>query len=357
MEFWSTFIITVLALEIGVISPNVIGPMFLRRYQPDKALPWLKMSRGVSRVLPSWRGFNAVYMAAYHLQKGEYGEALVHAEVGVKETSKSGHRELMRQSAKFYLGIALLRHGEFAQAEAILTELQKTRIFSSPKSQAVLEAQRGVIATNQGRFQEASTIFKKYLAEATPGSVPHVSVLCSLSLCAYYEGDLAQALDLAQQAVKKPSTLLWLDAGGRSCQMVYLVEMGELTQAQEIEAWLLSHLQELPPTTKAGAMRAIAQLALKNGDLDRARNYAEQAYPLDPNPNTHASALLIQAEVFATRKNPRRVQDICGEIQRLNALDFYKTRAQKLLQSLESPSLPSFSHLEEAPEMQSVLLG
>ena len=82
-------------------------------------------------------------------------------------------------------------------------------------------------------------------------------------------------------------------------------------------------------------------LALKLGNLDRAREQAERAAALHPTPNAQASSLLIQAEVFALRQNFQRAASLTDAVLRSEAIDFYQRRARALQSRLAAPPTPA----------------
>ena len=116
-----------------------------------------------------------------------------------------------------------------------------------------------------------------------------------------------------------------------------LTEAGDLTEAQTVAAELASQLNTMDPFRQGTALRCLAELAVKQGEWDRARDYAQRSAMLGLNPNAHANTLLIQAEVFAARHNAHRAITLCQDVLETQAVSFYHQRAQKLLDRLQPP--------------------
>ncbi len=322
--------------EIGflgsLVAPLVAGNRLLRRGQYAPALKWFLLCRRLGRIMPRRRSMLALKLCACYIGLGDFDAALTYAEEAVCEVEKRNHGQGVRSLATAYLGIVLTRLGQFDRADALLTSALATPRLR-PRLREMVSLCAASVQINRGRFAEATVLLETTLATARENGDNRAAAEYSLSLCRYYEGDLAGALPLARSACERPNTQVWLQTVALSCCLTYLSEMGETGQAQEVAARLMPLLPAAPPHVRASGLRAIAQQALQIGDLDRARSYAEQAYPLDPNPNAHAGALLIQAEVFAARQNRNRAEALCEEILRLPAIEFYKRRARSLAQN------------------------
>ena len=113
--------------------------------------------------------------------------------------------------------------------------------------------------------------------------------------------------------------------------------MNLLGEAQDVAAQIAPDLNKMDAFRQGAALRALAELALKQGDLDRARDLAQRSATLGINPNAHANTLLIQAQVFAARHNTHRALTLCRDILETRSVRFYKQRAQELIDRLEAP--------------------
>ncbi len=186
---------------------------------------------------------------------------------------------------------------------------------------------------NRRRMEEAERLLRETLKQITPAGEFYISVECTLSACLYFQERPDEALDILHRIAQELSGRIERQANILSNYLVCLVESGDLTGAQEVESKLQSYLPRLAdsPILQGRVYGALARLALRKGELDQARDYAERAYPMDDDPDHQASALTIQAEVFAARHNLHRARQLCEEVLRLNTLDFYRRRAERLL--------------------------
>ena len=352
-----TLCLWVLGAEIVVLGPIVYSGQLLRRGQNMQALPWLRYSYAVSRVLPSLRGVVALNMCACHTQLGDYEQAMPFNEEALERLSRRGESSRNLAIARAYRGILLARMGKFDEAETIFTSILADNKISS-RLRIEVEACAAAGYINQGRFAEAKALLEGVIAATRPDTVSHALAESNMSVCHFFEGHVPEALEMAQRASTRAVTWKWIPTLALANCLSYQIELGHLDAAREIEGKIMPSLSETPTYVQSTILSMVARLALRRDDLDRARDLAERAYPLDPNPNAQARALLVQAEVFAARKNPGRTEAICSEILRLNALNYYKERAHRLLNALPdknyayiAPSL-SANRTQESPQIQ-----
>jgi tetratricopeptide (TPR) repeat protein len=325
-----TFCLWVLGVEIAVLGPIVYSGHLLRRGQNTQALPWLRYGYAVSKALPSLRGVVALNLCACHTQLGDYDRAIPFNEEALQRLSRRGESSRNLAIARAYRGILQARMGNFDEAEAIFNSiLADTKLGSRLRIE--VEACAAAAYINQGRFAEARHLLDGVIAATRQDTVSHALAESNMSVCHFFEGNVEEALVMAQHASTRAVTWRWIPTLALANCLNYQIELGNLEAARELEGKVLPDVAAMPGYVQSMIYSAVARLALRNDNLDRARDYAERAYPLDPNPNAQARALLIQAEIFASRQNVGRTDAICAEILRLNALDYYKQHAERLL--------------------------
>lgn len=315
------------ALVAALLTPLFVGASLLQQGRTERAIPWFRFLYALGRVIPFWRGFCALNLSSCYINLGDFVTARTLAEEALARFT--------RRREKSYIGLAhaqvalvLTRLGEFEEAGVHVEEALAAR--SNRRYRRSIELYAAAYYINVGRFDDAMRLFEGVLSSAKPGTDMHYLAECNLSLCYYYRGELPRAIDTVRRAMKQKTSIPWLAGVALYDSMIYLAELGEIEEAEANAAKLIPLLPTLPPHALAGAYRAIGKLAFCQGDLDRARDYAARACAADANPNVQADALLIQAEVFAARHNKHRAETLCGEILHLNAMSFYKERAENL---------------------------
>ena len=323
-----------------LLGPLLMTRRLIRRNQPLKALPWAKTTLALGRVFPFCRGIGNLNVAACYVMADDFTTALPHAEQAVNYFA-------LRSSPKFranraiglsYLGIALSRTGQMQQAEQRLDEALSLGI-RNPSVRAHAEIIAANVYLNRGRLADAGRLMEQVLAMPKLDEERRSAAENLLAGQKYYSEDFAGGLTLARQALQRKTTpARFLVAATINAQFC-LTELGELREAQALEAGILSQISEAPRNIQSAALRASANLALKLGNLDRAREQAERAALLDSTPNAYAASLLIQAEVFALRQNFQRAASLTDAVLRSEAIDFYQRRARALQGRLSAPPL------------------
>lgn len=336
MNSLTVLLLLEITLLIALMAPIYIGAILFKRGLYRQALPWWQWCYRLSRVIRSWRALMSINMGACLEALGEFVQARPYLEEALRETEK-GYKRRLRPVALINMAILLLREGDFDRAEQLLDEAFAARRLSR-QVRTILLIDAAAVYINKGRFAEAMRLLEEGMAVSKKPDVQAIA-LTNLSACHFYQGHLDEALTLIQRAAQQPARLPWVSPYVTGVYIGYLAEAGRWDEAQEMEAKLLPDVAVLPPYLQTTAFRSIARLALCLGKLDRARDYAERAYPLNPNPNAQADSLLLQAEVFAARHNAQRATQLCEEILRLNALEYHKQRAANLLRSLHPQTL------------------
>ncbi|HLK55936.1 MAG TPA: tetratricopeptide repeat protein [Chthonomonadaceae bacterium] len=341
-----TICLWALGIEIVVLGPIVYSSHLLRRGRNTEALPWLRYGYAVSRVIPSLRGPAALHLCACHTQLGNYDQAFPFNEEALQRLSRRGESSRNLAIARAYRGILLARMGQFTEAESIFTAILADNQLSA-RLRIEVEACAAAGYINQGRFAEAKRLLTGVIEATRPNTISHALAESNMSVCHFFEGDLPEAVKMARRAASRTVNWHWITTLALANCLNSLIELGDLDAAREIEVQIMPRMSEAPNYVQSAILSMVARLTLRQGDLDRARDLAERAYPLDPNPNAQARALLVQAEVFANRQNAGRTEALCEEILRLNALDYYKERAAKLVRGLKD-KLPLYTSPPQA---------
>ena len=324
-----------LGLLAGVVGPMQYGSHLVRAGRYQQALPILRAYYAASRALPRWRGPLAGFLCACYVGMGEFGLARPFAEEAVRENEKRGFAQHLA-AARANLGVILIRQGEFAQATLLLDQTLSKPIHDRLRPTVELYAANAYI--NLDRLAEAEKLLETALKTAKPNSDIAIVALTNLCLCRIYQNRPEEALVLAQSAAKPKAPSPPIRFTVQTLLLLALVETDRLAEAQEVAAQLASQLNAMDPFRRSSALRALAELAVKQGELDRARDYAQRSATLGLNPNAHANMLLIQAEVFAARHNTHRAVTLCRDILDTEAVSFYRQRAQQLIDRLQPPN-------------------
>jgi tetratricopeptide (TPR) repeat protein len=334
-----TAILTVawlLVFYTPVRLPFGIGMALEKRHRFKQAVPWFRFSRSFSRFVrwyrsESWTGVTAWHLCHCHLNLGNYEAARRYGEEAVKVyagTMYLGNIQAM-------LGSACLRLQQYRQAQDVL-ERALASSHLDPRYRPMADLYLAYVNLHEVRFDEAEGHLHAALTGQDITSEYRAAALDYLSVCHFYRDRLAEALEDSRQAEEIGVTYPEMQWGAWVNRMVYLAENGQIAEARGYEAKLLPLLAQKQGHDLAALLRSLARLALRAGELDRARDYAERAYPMDADPDSQASALLLQAEVFAARHNAPRAEALCAEILRLDTIDYFRRRVAELRQRLET---------------------
>ncbi len=318
------------------VIPGLVGRMLLRRGAVKASLPWTKASYTLCRFIPHWRTMMAVHLGGAYLQLGEDGLARTYVEEALRSSDRfanSFNIKSTRALAKAYLGILQVRVGEFGGVESLFQEVLATKLH--PRIRPFIAVYASSAYIQLGRFAEAETLLNELLDTPKLGTEFYGIAYCNRSISAYYQNRMADALKASEAAAQNPSRLPGNQAVVLVAQILSHIGTGDLEGAKRFETQALTLVSIVAPYTQSGIYRAIAELALRLDNLDRARDYAERAASLTMTPNGQANILLIQAEVFAARNNANRAETLCRDVLRLECLSFYKERATSVLARLE----------------------
>ena len=283
-------------------------------------------------------------VAACYILTDDFHAAQPYAEKAVAfyERRPSGMFRPHNALSQTYLGLTLARAGDFEAAEQRLDSALALGV-RNPGIRAMAQIYAAGVYLNRGRLADAGRFLEEVLAMPKLSEDFRLAAETLLSAQKYYMEDFAGSLTLARQAMARKTTLFRLTANAAVMAQACLTELGDLREAQTLEAGLSGQMAEAPRNLQGAALRASAELALKRGDLDRAREQAERAASFDSTPNAQASCLLIQAEVFLLRQNFQRAASLTDAVLRSEAIDFYKRRARALqsrLAAAPAPALP-----------------
>lgn len=348
-----SLLLVYLALLALLLAPVNYAAYLLSQGRSEEALRLFLWFHRLRRFLPNWKGPLALNIAACYINLGHTLEAMPYIETAIAELGRR-NMTVHLALAKAYQGILLTRKGEFERAEQVFAELFASRL--PPRFVPHIEQYAAGCYLNIGRFAEAEAALQRALEGVKPGSDLRVTAENNLAWCRYYQGSLTEALAIHRRIISQPTRVPWVQSYVLGDYLSLLAEAGEIEEAQKVEGRLLPILATLPDHAQAAVCRGTARLALRKDDLDKARDFAERASPLDLNPNGQAITLLIQAEVFAARRNTHRALTLCEEVQRLNCLDFYKQRAQALCDRLTLP-LTSLKPLLDSPAVTQQTTG
>ncbi len=347
-----------LGLLAGVVGPMQYGSHLVRAGRYQQALPILRAYYAASRALPRWRGPLAGFLCACYVGMGEFGLARPFAEEAVRENEKRGFAQHLA-AARANLGVILIRQGEFAEATLLLDQTLSKPIHDRLRPTVELYAANAYI--NLDRLAEAEKLLEPALKTAKPDSDISIVALTNLCLCRIYQNRPEEALELAQRAAKPKASSLPIRFTVQTLLLLALVETDRLAEAQEVATQLAPQLNAMDPFRRSSALRTLAELAVKQGELDRARDYAQRSATLGLNPNAHANMLLIQAEVFAARHNTHRAVTLCQDILDTEAVSFYRQRAQQLIDRLQTPNTlansPANLYVTEEEEQEVIVEG
>jgi tetratricopeptide (TPR) repeat protein len=335
MDPVTTAIILVCSLALIVRGPIYLGLYLLHRERYRSALRCFRWLYGLTPVLRNWRGPAASYLAACYARMDQNDLARTYAEEAIRENKRRNYRKFLL-SSQMHMGVLMSLEGEYEQAERLFDEaLAEAPGSSELRRWAEIHAANTYLM--RGRLDDAERLLHEVNADKRANAELQAAAHCIQGICHYYRSDLPAALDCAQQTRNISKTPSWVRVAALSDMLLYRAEMGDIAGGKQVEAELMPLLPLKPARLEQRAVRAVACLALVAGDLDRARDYAERAERLDPNPNGQAAALLIQAEVFAARHNAHRAVRLCETVLESNTIDFYKAKAGALRRSLLEP--------------------
>lgn len=365
MEFFLSFLLVELIIVMLILLPARVGSAWIMQGQFRQALPVFRAYHLFSRILPRWRGPTLINLCACHVGLGDYERAQHYAEAAVRESGKRKQKQSLA-TARAYLGLTLLRQGAFEEAGELF-DLALAQPLAA-RLRPHIEALAAHAYLNLDRLADAYQLLHDLQKRVPEGSELAIVVQSNLSWYYGLQERWEEARETALLASARPTHRQDVRASVRMMNVICATEMGDLETAQAEGAQLMPMLPELDAYRRGGCLRAMAQLALRQGDLDRARDLAERAAPVSLNPNAQADLHLIQAEVFAVRHNAHRARALCDEILRSHAADFYKRRARRLQMTLPAlstlpalrcdaalPVLPAFASLPEISTSQQTL--
>ncbi len=341
----------------GLLGPASLGHLLFRRGEYEAAAVWFRRAYSFSRISPMRRVGMMCNLCACYVHLGDYAQAQPYAEQAIRESEQRG-QQYLNSIARLYYGVILIRLGDFPRALTIMTDVL-TEIGTNSSMRPLAELYYASALLNSDRLEDAAKNVEAL--RQNPRIDPDIRVLADYTLaeCLYFSGKTHDALAVLKKALEGKPKSPWITPLLRGEHLLFVVETGRIMEAKEAEPKLIGILAKQTPSIQSSILRASGLLALRSGDLDRARQRAGEACALDPNPNAQAAALLIQAEVFLERHNTHRAQSLCEDILDLNALSFYKNRARNLLSRIENPTvvpsetqgdaetLPQENHREE----------
>ena len=338
----------------GLLGPSSVGHLFFRRGEYERAAAWFRRALAFSRISPMRRVGMMCNLCACYVHLGDYAQAQPYAEEAMRESERRS-QPYLNSIARLYYGVILIRLGDFQRALTLLSEVL-TEISTTSSMRPLAELYHASALLHSDRLEEAAKNVEAL--RHNPKIDFDIQVLADYTLaeCLYFSGKTHDALAVLKKAMESKPKSPWILPLLRGEHLLFLVETGRLMEAKEAEPKLMGILAKQTPSIQSSILRASAHLALRTGDLDRARQRAGEACALDPNPNAQAAALLIQAEIFLERHNTHRAQSLCEDILQLESLTFYKDRARNLIHRSENPALEANEKIvtEEqiAPENQ-----
>ena len=340
MDLFTLLLLIEIALFVLLVAPVAMTRYYFRRNQYLKALPWAKTTRAIGRVFPLWRGMGNINVAACYIMADDFAAAMPHAEQAVTYFERRSSPKFLANRAigLSYLGMALARSGQIEQAEQRLDAALALGVRNR-RVRVHAETYAASVYLGRGRLADAGRLMERVLATPKISEDQRAVAENLLAVQRYYAEDFVGGLALARQAMQRKTSLPRFTVSATIAAQMCLTELGELREAQALEAGILTQIMEAPRNVQAAALRASAMLALKLGGLDRAREQAERAAALDPTPNAQASCLLVQAEVFALRQNGQRALSLTGAVLRSDAIDFYQRRARAMQARLAAPAV------------------
>ncbi len=342
MNSLTLMLLSEFALLAGIVGPMHYGASMIRTGQFGRALPVLRAYYAASRLMPRWRGPLAGFMCACYVGMGEFALAQPFAEEAVRENTKYGYAQHLA-SARAHLGIILVQQGEFERAGPLVEQTLSDPIPARLRPTVELFAANGFL--NLDRLDAAEKLIQNVLMSAKPGSDVHIVALANLSQCRLYQGRAAEALEVARRAAQSKAPNSNIRAAVQRGLLVCLTEMNLLDEAQALAAHIAPELKNMDTFRQGAALRALAELALKQDDLDRARDYAQRSATLGVNPNAQANTLLILARVFDARQNAHRAVTLCRDILETRCVTYFKQRAQEIIDRLEPSKMDILTSL------------
>ncbi len=185
-------------------------------------------------------------------------------------------------------------------------------------------------------FEESETLCKRVLATSGLDTSKKVITSHILASAYYCQKRFAEALEIYQLIEQTPNCPLDYLVAAYCGQVVTAVELDNLALAQQAESKLLPLLPRLEATLQNGAYKAVTTLALAQGDLERALDYAERAYNEATTRREQATSLYLQACVYAKRENPTRALQLLKEAETYPNFTLFKDRIVKLRQEVEA---------------------
>ena len=242
------------------------------------------------------------------------------------------------------LGNIALRNDQFNTAETSYIEAQRILEAKAPDSEFLptLYSNRGRIRSALGDFEGAKELLLKgvilYRGNARADKINRISTLNSLSILAQKRGDLTEAADWSQQAVKEvrqaaPKSSELSDALSTLGSLRY--RLGELDRAKDIYQEALNLIRQVSGDSldEANILSSFGRIVHSSGDLQRAERLYKAALSIRKRraPQTLAYAIILHnlGDLYRDRNQPEL------------ALTFFR-RALKVQEAI-SPRIPDIA--------------
>lgn len=335
--------------------------------------PWIlafsKLKKGEAReALRLFRRFAPLYnrlgednraMLTYNtgiclLQLGERNEAFERLKESLELLQGSKDRRLRTYKAMAPAICALFyaEDGELEEAKR-LAESAQEQIDSKAPIGSYTEAILAGVSLYEERFEEAEAELKRILeSRPEPHEATKTIIYALLGICVYFQGRVAEALEHQNAGAQCVKESLYQQSSFLSNQLGYVIELGDMAKAQQIEAKLIPALQKLEEAQRSHPYRALSALAITRSDLDRALDYAERSCNQNVSKRELANSLHLQAQVYAQRKNYARALQLIEEAETYPNFTQSRERLAKLRREVEAANAPQISAASEAPVQQ-----
>lgn len=290
MSLFVTVITSEFLLLAGLFGPIRYGRWLYIKGEYGKAIPIFRGYHAASRILTRWRGPVSGFLAASYAGQGEYVQALPYAEEAVSECIRYKYAEHLLM-AQAQLCMILVQLGDMDRAAQLADRLVQAKI--SEQHQTALKLVLANAYCHLDRLDEALQMAEAVLASKQVSIEDQIIGLTMLSSIKYLQCHAEEALDAAERAAKLKSSTTEIRFHVLRCNLLSLIELNRMTEAQEIATQISQMLNRLNPSWQGAAFRVLAEFALKQGELDRARDYAERSASTTANPNAQANNLLI----------------------------------------------------------------
>ncbi len=320
------------------MAPWYIARNHLKRSEPGKALKIYRRLYAVYRYLGKDYQACLNYCIGVCLALlGERREAQEHLQLARARWDTSVPRA-WRNDANLANAISAYLYALEGDMEAgeRLAEIAVSQL--SPKSHhaPTVNLYAGAAFLYAERFQEAEAQLNQALEHSKTDKGTKANVYGWLGASAFYQRRFADAFAhtlLAEKCDDASHAILTSILPGR---IVAAVELGNLTLAQQAAAKLLPLMHQLEESQRNPSYRALSTLALAQGDLDRALDYAERAYNGHASTREQANSLFLQASVYMQRKNYVRALQMIQEAETYPNFTLYRERLVNLRHVIEA---------------------